>query len=223
MFRGTRVPSRSPTRFGYGALTLSGCTFQYTRLRVRFLTPPHICNCAKTVPQPPRCNGGSLTQRGFGLFPFRSPLLGESRLISFPPGTEMFQFPGFAPSRLWIQRAVAGFSGSGFPIRISVGQCLCSGSPQLFAATYVLHRLLVPRHPPCALSSLASSSQRRLLHPPAAGSPPPRGRCMLRTPDRSLENIGLTFLRTRGQRARSHSHSTVKERGCRTPPAKSGG
>ncbi len=30
------------------------------------------------------------------LFPVRSPLLGESRLISFPPGTEMFHFPGFA-------------------------------------------------------------------------------------------------------------------------------
>jgi hypothetical protein len=32
----------------------------------------------------------------FGLFRFRSPLLTESLLISFPPGTEMFQFPGFA-------------------------------------------------------------------------------------------------------------------------------
>jgi hypothetical protein len=34
---------------------------------------------------------------GFGLFPLRSPLLGESRLISFPRGTEMFHFPPFAP------------------------------------------------------------------------------------------------------------------------------
>ena len=33
----------------------------------------------------------------FGLFPFRSPLLGESRLLSFPRGTKMFQFPRFAP------------------------------------------------------------------------------------------------------------------------------
>lgn len=31
-----------------------------------------------------------------GLFRVRSPLLTESRLMSFPPGTEMFQFPGFA-------------------------------------------------------------------------------------------------------------------------------
>ena len=33
-----------------------------------------------------------------GLFPFRSPLLRESRLISIPPVTEMFQFTGFALS-----------------------------------------------------------------------------------------------------------------------------
>ena len=32
----------------------------------------------------------------FGLFPFRSPLLRESRLISVPGGTEMFHFPPFA-------------------------------------------------------------------------------------------------------------------------------
>ena len=34
---------------------------------------------------------------GFGLIPFRSSLLRESLLISFPPGTEIFQFPGLAP------------------------------------------------------------------------------------------------------------------------------
>ena len=32
----------------------------------------------------------------FRLFPVRSPLLGESHLISVPAGTEMFQFPAFA-------------------------------------------------------------------------------------------------------------------------------
>ena len=31
-----------------------------------------------------------------GLIRFRSPLLAESPLMSVPPGTEMFQFPGFA-------------------------------------------------------------------------------------------------------------------------------
>jgi hypothetical protein len=40
------------------------------------------------------------------LFPFRSPLLWESRLISFPPATEMFQFTGFALPTLCIQVGV---------------------------------------------------------------------------------------------------------------------
>ena len=50
----------------------------------------------------------------FGLFPFRSPLLWESRLISFPLGTEMFHFPR---SRIF------------------------SSSPRLIAAYHVFHRL----------------------------------------------------------------------------------
>src|SRR5438132_6036282 len=36
--------------------------------------------------------------RRFGLWPVRSPLLRPSRLLSFPRGTEMFQFPPFAPA-----------------------------------------------------------------------------------------------------------------------------
>ena len=35
-----------------------------------------------------------------GLVRVRSPLLAESRLISFPRGTEMFHFPRFAPLRV---------------------------------------------------------------------------------------------------------------------------
>ena len=41
---------------------------------------------------------GALLRHWFGLFPGRSPLLGESRLFSFPRGTKMFQFPRLAPS-----------------------------------------------------------------------------------------------------------------------------
>ena len=57
-----------------------------------------------------------------GLLRFRSPLLAESLLMSVPPGTEMFQFPGFAPSDY-------GFIGQypkgvGCPIRISTDQRL---------------------------------------------------------------------------------------------------
>ena len=41
---------------------------------------------------PGRCQ----RQPRFGLLRVRSPLLAQSLLLSFPPGTKMFQFPGFA-------------------------------------------------------------------------------------------------------------------------------
>jgi hypothetical protein len=42
----------------------------------------------------------------------------------------------------------------GFPIRVSAGQSLFSSSPRLIAAVHALLRLLMPRHPPCALTIL---------------------------------------------------------------------
>src|SRR5947199_1024492 len=42
----------------------------------------------------------------------------------------------------------------GFPIRASAGHWLFSASPRLIAAVHALLRLLVPRHPPCALPIL---------------------------------------------------------------------
>ena len=85
---------------------------------------------------------------------FRSPLLSQSRFLSFPPGTEMVHFPGFARARLCIHRAVRGFYPRGFPHSEIPGSKPACGSPRLIAACHVLHRLLLPRHPPCALSSL---------------------------------------------------------------------
>ena len=92
--------------------------------------------------------------RRFGLFRFRSPLLSESLLIYFPPGTEMVHFPGLARTRLCIQRAVTRFCRVGFPHSDIPGSKPVCGFPRLIAACHVLHRLLAPRHPPYALSSL---------------------------------------------------------------------
>ena len=93
----------------------------------------------------------------FSLLRFRSPLLTESLLFSLPVGTEMFHFPTFPPTALCVQAEVAGhYSGffRGFPIRRSPDRCSFTSSPGLIAGYNVLRRLLVPRHPPTALSSL---------------------------------------------------------------------
>ena len=41
----------------------------------------------------------------------------------------------------------------GFPIRTSSDQRFIDNSPRLNAALHVLHRLSMPRHPPCALNN----------------------------------------------------------------------
>src|SRR5215468_5371812 len=90
----------------------------------------------------------------FRLFRVRSPLLAESLLFSSPPGTEMVHFPGFASPPYFIQAEIHEFCSCGFPHSEICGSKGACPSPQLFAACHVLHRLEVPRHPPCALSSL---------------------------------------------------------------------
>ena len=104
---------------------------------------------------------------GTGLVRFRSPLLTESRLMSFPPGTEMFQFPGFASPKPILFSLVIPLpfnsapdcSGTklngegGFPHSEICGSKFAHNSPQLIAACHVLHRLCMPRHPRIALTS----------------------------------------------------------------------
>src|SRR5258708_22733639 len=66
----------------------------------------------------------------------------------------MVHFPGFARPQLWIHWGVRGFYPRGFPHSEIPGSMPACGSPRLIAACHVLLRLLLPRHPPCALSSL---------------------------------------------------------------------
>src|SRR3954467_13133304 len=58
-------------------------------------------------------------------------------------------------------RGYYGFTVVGFPIRTSPDQMPACGFPRLIAACHVLHRFLLPRHPPCALSSLTIKFTQR--------------------------------------------------------------
>ena len=48
----------------------------------------------------------------------------------------------------------------GFPIRTSSDQRSVGSSPRHIAASHVLHRPLMPRHPPCALKHLQHKNQK---------------------------------------------------------------
>ena len=58
---------------------------------------------------------------------------------------------------LWIGVWMTGVCPAGFPHSDISGSLDICSSPKLFAAYHVFHRLLVPRHPPCALSSITNS------------------------------------------------------------------
>ena len=98
----------------------------------------------------------------------------------------MFQFPGFALVTLCIQVASTWLTrlltpegdnnriSGGFPHSEIFGSKPIPGSPKLIAGYHVLHRLLLPRHPPNALIALDltrkkkdPASLRRLLVPSA--------------------------------------------------------
>ena len=59
--------------------------------------------------------------------------------------------------QLWIHCTMTEYCSAGFPHSVICGSKLICSSPQLFAAYHDLLRLLMPRHPPCALFSLTSS------------------------------------------------------------------
>ena len=103
--------------FTYGTLTLYSATFQNASARQQ------LCNSVERLvtllfgpTTPYRQRHQALTPARFRLFPFRSPLLRESLLLSFPQGTEMFQFPWFPlPALFYSDRSNTVFRGIGLP------------------------------------------------------------------------------------------------------------
>ena len=137
--RSTLDPAASLPRFAYGALTLSGRSFQDRSAARpgRFRSPyPGVT---------------------------RTPVWAPPVSLAATTGiTIVFSSSGYldvsvrrVPLRaLWIHARMHKVSLCGFPHSDTRGlQDICS-SPRLFAAYRVFHRLPVPRHPPCALLRL---------------------------------------------------------------------
>ena len=145
---------------GPGGFTQDSSCPALLRMPLRFIRV-HVRSChalwrhfpEPSIPLTP-CDGAVLLPRlcrntdglGFGLFPVRSPLLGESLLFSFPAGTKMFQFPALA----------SGYAGchpfrmTGCPIRRSADQRLCApprGFSQLVTSFIASESLGIRRAP----------------------------------------------------------------------------
>ena len=154
--RGTwGLDPRSPAPLSYRTVTFCDAPFQTLRLGLGFLTPRpgrSRNQSSPATPTPQRLR--AIAWHRFRLFPFRSPLLRESRLLSVPAGTEMFQFPALASCPYGFRTGSPGISQEGLPHSGIPGLASVCDYPGLIAAYHALHRLLVPRHPPYTLSSL---------------------------------------------------------------------
>ena len=125
--------------FGYGALTLSRASFQTA-------SPEHASACCSPLPRGARTPVWApplslAATRGIDVSFFSSGYLDVS----------VHRVPLHA---LWIGAWMAVLSTAGFPHSDTCGSADICSSPQLFAAYHVFLRLLVPRHPPCALIGL---------------------------------------------------------------------
>ena len=140
MCRITQEHPRAGSDFGHGGFTLFAGAF-------------HLLDLSLPVPHRGPTTPGASSR--FGLFRVRSPLLTESILFLFLRLLRCFTSAGIAcfslslfRKRRWRINAIR------LPhSEISGSKRMCR-SPKLIAACHVLHRLLAPRHPLCALKSL---------------------------------------------------------------------
>ena len=136
--------ARSP--FAYGAFTLSG-----------WLSQNHSARLTRSIPRS--------EPRGA-----RTPVWALPVSLAATSGIDVsFSSSGYLDvsvhrvplHTLWIGVWIHEVFSCGFPhSEISGSMDICS-SPKLFAAYHVFHRLLVPRHPPCALSCITNLKASR--------------------------------------------------------------
>ena len=145
MYSGSRLVN---SVFAYGAVTRSG-----------WLSQNHSANLAESIVRSEPRNA-------------RIPVWALPVSLAATPGIDVsFSSSGYldvsvhrVPSvYLWIQYTVTGVLPAGFPHSDIHGSMDICSSPWLFAAYHVFLRLLVPRHPPCALHCLTILQAERFL------------------------------------------------------------
>ena len=135
-YSGSRLVTSS---FAYGAFTLSGRSFQDRSARI-------VESRMQSEPRSARTPVWALS------ISLAATL--EIDVSFFSSGYLDVSVHRVPSAYLWIQYTVTEVCSAGFPHSDICGSMDICSSPQLFAAYHVFLRLLVPRHPPCALISL---------------------------------------------------------------------
>ena len=128
--------------FAYGAFTLSGRLSQNLSARITESIMRSEPRCARTTVWPLSISLAATLE--IDKFSFSSSPYLDVSVQAVPFHT------------LWIGVWMHEVCSCGFPHSDICGSVDICSSPQLFAAYHVFLRLLVPRHPPCALFCLTS-------------------------------------------------------------------
>ena len=136
MYSGSRLVNLS---FAYGAFTLSGRLSQNRSAKL-------VESIMRSEPRNARTP----------VWPLSLSLAATHKIdVSFSSSGYLDVSVHRVPFRtLWIGVRMTGVLPAGFPHSDICGSKDICSSPQLFAAYHVFLRLLVPRHPPCALFCL---------------------------------------------------------------------
>ena len=136
MYSGSRLVNSS---FAYGAFTLSGRLSQNRSAKL-------VESIMRSEPRNARTP----------VWPLSLSLAATNKIdVSFSSSGYLDVSVHRVPFRtLWIGVRMTGVLPAGFPHSDICGSKDICSSPQLFAAYHVFLRLLVPRHPPCALFCL---------------------------------------------------------------------
>ena len=145
--QGSSGPALLRYRLGLERITHKGLSPAVARLSRRVplcVLLPLVAG--PTTPRAPR-------RPRFGLFPFRSPLLGESLFVFLSS-----DYLDVSVRRVGNLIGLTGLQPVGFPHSDIRGSKAVRASPRLFAACRALPRLREPRHPPCALRYLSRTA-----------------------------------------------------------------
>ena len=149
--------------YSYRTLTHSGTPSQTLHLHATFLTGQSCGSRTTRPPQPRTCNTCRLEHtHGLASSAFARHYSRNHTCFLFLRVLRCFTSPRYHPHPYTFRAGPPDTTPDipGFPIRTPPDHSSFTNSPGLIAGYNVLHRLLVPRHPPIALSSLSHNKQQ---------------------------------------------------------------
>ena len=164
--------------YSYRTLTHSGTPSQTLHLHATFLTGQSCGSRTTRPPQPRTCNTCRLEHtHGLASSTFARHYSRNHGCFLFLRVLRCFTSPRYLPHPYTFRAGSPDTTPDipGFPIRTPPDHSSFTNSPGLIAGYNVLHRLLVPRHPPIALNNLHNAQDTKKLrcsHPLYSSQPP---------------------------------------------------